>query len=131
MYSHFEAVPRDIDSLCENHRLRQTRSPRRGESTETVRTLRTERDELYRKRKRADPGRRRAMRCCMAQVSQAAPCPRDRRGASIQSLRQETDAGTRSPVSRRTLQIARFERKTARALRARQGGPTWRQRAPD
>src|SRR6266851_4308153 len=131
MYSHLEAVRRDIDSLCENHRLRQTHSSLRGESTETVRTPRTERDELYRKRKRADPERRRATRCCMAQVSPAAPCPTDRQGASIRSLRQETDAGTRSPVSRRTLQIARFERKTARALRARQGGPAWRQRVPD
>src|SRR5713226_7210478 len=130
MYSHLEAAPRGSDSLCENHRLRQTRSSRRGESTETVRTLRTERDELCRKRKRADPEHRRATRCCMAQVSPAAP-PMDRHGASIQPLRQETDAGTRSPVLRRTLQIAHLERKKARALRARQGGPAWRQRAPD
>src|SRR5216684_1072053 len=111
MYSHLEAVPRGIDSLCENRRLRQTHSSRRGESTETVRTLRRERDELCRRQKRADPGRRRATRCCMAQVSRAAPCPTDRRGASIQRLRQETDAGTRSPVSRRRLQTAHLERK--------------------
>src|SRR6266850_3869567 len=92
MCNHLEAVPPGSCSLCKNHRFRQTRSSRRDESTETVRTLRTERDELYRKRKRADPERPRARRCCMARVSPAAPCRTDRQGASIQSLRQETDA---------------------------------------
>src|SRR6267142_5812867 len=131
MCSHLEAVPPSSDSLCENRRLRRKHSSPRGESTETVRTLRTERDELCRRQKHADLERRKATRCCMAQVSRAAPCPTDRQGASTQPLRQETDAGTRSPVSRRTLQIAHLERKKARALRARQGGPAWRQRVPD
>src|SRR6267143_2653332 len=131
MYSYLEAVPPGIDSLCESHRLRRKHSSPRGESAETVRTLRTERDELYRRQKRAAPECRRATRCCMVRVSQAAPCPTDRQGASIQSRRQGTDAGTRSPVSKRSLQIPRFERKTARAPRAKQEGQVWRQRVPD
>src|SRR6267143_2448161 len=118
MYSYLEAVPPGIDSLCESHRLHRKHSSPRGESTETVRTLRTERDDLGHRQKCADPGRRKAMRCSMARAFPVGPCPMGRRGASIQWLRQETDAGNRSPISRPSLQIARLERKTARAPRA-------------